>query len=292
MISSMTGYGRAEKNIEDQKVVVELTSVNNRFLEFQIRLPKSLIGLEPKIKKLLSEKLHRGKVNFSLSLEDSQQLNGRMALNTDLADMYFRIFSDLKKRLNLGGEITMEHFIGLSDLITAQNDDVDLDKIWADIMPVCQDALDNFCQMRKAEGKNLHVDFVERVKLIKDNVAQIKVRAANNVEQYRDKLNQRIDEALGDYPVDDQRIAMEVALMAEKMDITEEIIRLGSHLDSFSETLSRTGSIGKRLNFILQEMHREANTIASKSADYETSELVINIKDELEKLREQAMNIE
>jgi len=292
MISSMTGYGRAEKNIEDQKVVVELTSVNSRFLEFQIRLPRSLIGLEPKIKKLLSQKLHRGKINFSLSFEDNQQLDGRLALNTEIADMYYKIYGELKERLNLGGEITMENFIGLSDLITAQADEIDLDETWGNIESVCRDALNNFCQMRMAEGKNLHSDFIERLKLIEGNISVIKSRAGQNADLYRDKLNTRINDLLGDYPVDNQRIALEVALTDEKMDITEEIIRLGSHLDNFSETLARDGSIGKRLNFILQEMHREVNTIASKSADYDTSELVINIKDELEKLREQAMNIE
>ncbi len=292
MISSMTGYGRAEKNINDQKAVVEITSVNNRFLEMQIRLPRTLIELESRIKKLLSVKLHRGKINFSLTFEDNMQPGNRLSLNTEVAEMYYQVYSDLKKHLNLSGDIGMDHFIGLPDLITAESNEIDLDKIWSGIEPICQEALDNHCRMRLAEGENLYADFLTRLKLLSDYVNQIKALAGNNINQYREKLDHRVKEIMGDFPIDQQRIAMEIALMAEKTDITEEITRLESHMGNFIKALDIDDSVGKRLAFILQEMHREANTITSKALDYEISRLVINIKEELEKLREQSMNIE
>ena len=292
MISSMTGYGRAEKIMNDHLAVVELTSVNNRYLEFQIRLPRTLLALEQRIKKLLSGGLHRGKLNFSLSFEDNVQPGSRMILNEEIADMYFKIFTELKQHHQLDGNISLNHFIGLPDLITPQTDELDLENIWIEIEPLCEEALKNLMQMRLDEGKNLFDDFIKRLDLLQSHVVNIKGISSNNVTAYRDKLTKRITEILNDIPVDQQRIAMEAALVAEKMDITEEITRLNSHIDNFRQTLNQGEAIGKRLAFILQEMHREANTISSKAADFEISEHVINIKDELEKLREQSMNIE
>ncbi len=292
MISSMTGYGRAERVLNDHLAVVEITSVNNRYLELQVRLPRTLIGLEQKVKKLLSTKVHRGKLNFSLSFEDNVELGNRMELNTEIADMYFKAYSDLQKRYNLDGNLSIDAFVGLPDLITPQNNDIELENIWQDIEPLCLDALNSLSEMRLEEGANLYQDFMTRLKMFANYIDDITEIAGTNIDTYRDKLDQRIKEIQGDYPVDQQRIATEVAIIAEKIDITEELTRLRSHMDNYENTLSKGGAIGKRLTFILQEMHREANTIASKSSNYNISERVINIKDELEKLREQAMNIE
>lgn len=292
MISSMTGYGRAERVLNNNLAVVEITSVNNRYLEFQIRLPRNLNGLEQKIKKLLSTKTHRGKLNFTLSFEESVQSDNRMKLNTEIADIYFKAYTELKERHNLAGDIGIETFIGLPDLITPQNDDIELDNIWQEIEPLCLDALNSLAEMRLEEGENLHKDFVTRLKKFAGHVESISKIADTNIDPYREKLEQRIKEITGDYPVDHQRIATEIAIIAEKIDITEELTRLRSHIDNFEQTLLKGGAVGKRLTFILQEMHREANTISSKASNYNISELVINIKDELEKLREQSMNIE
>lgn len=292
MISSMTGYGRAERVLNDHLAVIEITSVNNRYLEFQIRLPRNLIGLEQKIKKLLSTKIHRGKLNFSLSFEDNVQPGSRMKLNAEIADMYFKVFKELKERYNIEGNIGMETFIGLPDLITPQANDIELDDVWQDIEPLCLDALVSLAAMRQEEGQNLYKDFITRLKLCSSQVESIAKIAGTNIDPYREKLDLRIKEIMGDYPVDQQRIAMEIAIITEKIDITEELTRLRSHISNFEQTLTKGGAIGKRLTFILQEMHREANTISSKALNYEISELVINIKDELEKLREQTMNIE
>jgi len=292
MIASMTGYGRSEKNFDNYRIVIEISTVNNRFLDFQMRLPRTLVDLEQKIRKLLSSKIRRGKVNFSIVVEDNTQAIGRLSLNTEIADMYFKILNDLNTRYNLSGKIGMEHFINLPDLITTETSDVDLEKIWSDIEPSCIKALEGLYQMRISEGENLYNDFIERLKLLSKTIIKIKNLSGNNASVYRDKLEKRIQDILNDYPVDKQRIALEAALVAEKMDITEEITRLESHVDNFDQSLKQNDAVGKRLTFILQEMHREANTIASKAADYQVTSLVIDIKDELEKLREQVLNIE
>ncbi len=292
MIASMTGYGHAEKTFDNYRVMVEISTVNNRFLDFQIRLPRTLVDLEQKIRNLLSSKIQRGKVNFSMTVDDNTQAIGRLSLNAEIADMYYKILNDLNTRCNLSSKIGLEHFINLPDLITTETSDVDLEQIWSDIEPSCIEALESLYQMRISEGENLYNDFVERLKLLSKAVAEIKHRAGSNVSVYREKLELRIQDILNDYPVDKQRIALEAALAAEKMDITEEVIRLESHVENFEQTLKQDGAVGKRLTFILQEMLREANTIASKASDYQITSLVIDIKDELEKLREQLLNIE
>lgn len=292
MIASMTGYGRAEQVFDDYRVIVEISTVNNRFLDFQIRIPRTLSEIEQNIKRLLSTRLHRGKVNFSLVIEDSIQASGRLVLNTETADMYQKILNDIKTRFSIDDKINLEHFVNLPDLIKAETSEINQQKIWQDVEPVCINALDELCRMRLAEGKNLQADFEKRIKLLSENVSQIKNHSGNNIEMYRDKLQQRVQELLTDFPVDNQRIAMEASLAAEKMDITEETVRFESHIDSFKNAIEHEGAVGKRLTFILQEMHREANTMSSKASDYQISSLVINIKDDLEKLREQALNIE
>jgi uncharacterized protein (TIGR00255 family) len=292
MITSMTGFGRAEATIGDRRIAAELSAVNNRFLEFQIRLPRSLIELEPKIKKLLSTKLHRGKINFSLSLDANQDITERLALDKQNADMYFRILNDIKARFNLQGDIRLEHFVNLPELISTESAPVDLNKLWAEIEPVCLSALESLYQARLAEGQYLLADLKNRLHSIAGMVHKIRLRSEANVDLYRNKLNSKIKELLADVAVDQQRLALEVALMAEKMDITEELIRLESHLQGFDHALQFDEPAGKRLTFILQEMHREANTIAAKSADHEISADVIEIKSELEKIREQVLNIE
>jgi len=292
MIVSMTGFGRAEKSSDERKISVEISSVNNRFLEFQMRLPKNLAELESRIKKLLSSGLSRGKIYFSLTMESGLPEEGRLALDRAKADLYYSLLCELKKRHKLGGEITLDHFIVLPDLITAQIAEVDLEKTWEIVEPVCQMALSSLNDMRRAEGQSLKADFEKRLGLIEALVSQIKGRFQDNYRVYYEKLKKRISELLAETPLDEQRLATEVALLADRLDITEETIRLEVHLESFRDALGRDEAIGKRLTFILQELHRETNTIGAKSADSGISSLVIGIKEEIEKLREQAQNIE
>lgn len=288
----MTGFGRAEKTENDIKLVVEISSVNNRFLEFQIRLPKNLAELEPRVKRLLSAKLSRGKIYLALTYDNSVSEEGKLSLDIEKADLYHSLLKDLKARYNLGGEITLDHFVFLPDLITAQSSQLDLDKTWAMIEPVCEQAIDNLCKMRNEEGDSLRADFENRLNLIEGLLKQIKERFTVNYASNYEKFKKRIQDLLAETPVDEQRLATEIALLADKLDITEETIRLESHIQGFRQALDLKEAIGKKLTFILQEMHRETNTIGSKSADYNISVLVISIKEELEKLREQSQNIE
>jgi uncharacterized protein (TIGR00255 family) len=292
MISSMTGYGRADLTQDDIKLVVETSSVNNRFLEFQIRLPKNLAELEPRIKRLISAKLSRGKIYFSLTFDNDGPDNGRLTLDHDKADMYHFLLKELKARYNLEGEITLDHFVFLPDLIAAQTPRVDLDKIWAIIEPACIQAIDNLGRMRMTEGESLQMDLEQRLNFLVDYISQIKTRFAENYVNYYQKLKKRIGELLAETAADEQRLATEIAILADRLDITEETTRLEAHIQGFRETLKQNDAVGKRLTFILQEMHRETNTIGAKSADYGISALVISIKEELEKLREQTQNIE
>ncbi|NLI15163.1 MAG: YicC family protein [candidate division Zixibacteria bacterium] len=292
MISSMTGFGRAEKTENDIKLTVEVSSVNNRFLEFQIRLPKNLAELEPRIKRLLSARLNRGKIYLNLTYDNDNSGDGPLRLDMKKADFYYSFLKDLKTRYNLGGEITLDQFVNLPDLITVQTNQPDLDKTWEIIEPVCQQAIDNLCKMRQEEGDSLRVDFENRLNLIEKLLERIEERFTANYISYHEKFKKRIQELLAETPLDEQRLATEIALLADKLDITEETIRLKSHIQGFRQALDLEEAIGKKLTFILQEMHRETNTIGSKSADYDISALVINIKEELEKLREQSQNIE
>jgi uncharacterized protein (TIGR00255 family) len=292
MISSMTGYGRAEKSEDDVKLVVEISSVNNRFLEFQIRLPKNLAELEPRLKRLLSAKLSRGKIYLALTYDNSVSEEGRLALDVEKADMYHTLLKDLKARYNLGGDITLDQFVFLPDLITAQANQHDLDKTWALIEPVCEQAINNLCKMRQDEGDSMRADFENRLNLLDNLLKQIKERFSINYAASYEKFKKRVQDLLADTPIDEQRMATEIALLADRLDITEETIRLESHIQGFRQALDLNEAMGKKLTFILQEMHRETNTIGSKSADYNISSFVISIKEELEKLREQSQNIE
>jgi uncharacterized protein (TIGR00255 family) len=291
MAASMTGYGRAE--IEDGKLKfsVEINTVNNRFLEYQMRLPKTLGQLENEIKLVLATKFNRGKVMVTVNWEQEQS-DGAIVLDKDRADAYFRIYQLLKDRFSLKGDLSMHDFATLPDLIKIEKDNDDLEKIWNILKKAIEKAADATCAMRATEGANLVRDMLARVVGIRKITDEIEALSGQNVTAYQDRLKTRIGELLQATEVDEERIAVEVALWADKSDITEECVRLKSHLEQFDGSLSENGQVGKRLNFILQELNRETNTIGDKSAFYEISRRVIFIKEEIERLREQVQNIE
>ncbi len=291
MAQSMTGYGRAEADKGKYKFTIEINTVNNRYLDYQIRLPKSLMQLENDIKNLLNLRFSRGKVMVAVSWEQ-EQAGTAILLDEDRAEAYYRIYELLKKKFSLGGDLSLRDFASLPDLIKIEKNEEDISEIWKILEPALIKAADSTVLMRQTEANNLIKDMISRIDLIRKVTGEIEVLAAENVKLYQTRLQGRIKELLGDSPVDEQRIAIEVALLAEKSDVTEECIRLRSHLDQLEASFSETDSIGKRLNFILQELNREANTTGSKSAFYEISKRVILIKEEIERLREQVQNIE
>jgi uncharacterized protein (TIGR00255 family) len=292
MISSMTGYGRAELVREDLKASVEISSVNNRFCEIQFRLPKFLSSLESKLKETILSTITRGKISYTLNWEESLPIATYAKLNQEAADVYKNIMTQLKEKYDLSGDITVEHFLSLPDLIKVEKEEYDVDKAWEVVRGVTLTALEEFNSMRKSEGARLASDLKQRVDNLGETISEIEELTPLNVNNYRKKLTARISELLADVMVDMQRIEQEVALMAEKCDVTEECVRFKSHNEQFLSALEEGGPVGKRLTFLLQEMNREANTIGAKASDARISQKVIFLKEEIEKIREQVQNIE
>jgi uncharacterized protein (TIGR00255 family) len=292
MIASMTGYGTAELIREDLKATVEISSVNNRFCEIQFRLPKNLSPLEPKLKELILHRITRGKVSFSLNWEEAAPAASFVKLNQEAADVYFNIMQELKKRYGLAGDLRLDQFFNLPDLVKVEKEEPDLDKAWEIAAGITQKALEEFNGMRRAEGEKLAHDMIQRISKLNQTIDQIEKLAPLSIETYRKKLAGKIKELVSDSPVDQHRLELEVALMAEKCDVTEECVRFKSHNQQFLAAFQEDGPVGKRLTFLLQEMNREANTIGSKAADTEIARKVIYLKEEIEKLREQSQNVE
>ncbi|MGB2696858.1 MAG: YicC/YloC family endoribonuclease [Candidatus Zixiibacteriota bacterium] len=292
MIASMTGFGKAELLRDDVKAAVEMFSVNNRFCEIQFRLPKFLTSLEPQIKEMILKTISRGKINYTLSWEENLPVSSYVKLNHEAADVYYNLFKELKEKYGLSGEIEIDNFVNLPDLMKVDRDEYDLEKAWEIVKEVTQIALNEFNQMRKNEGRRLAQDLKSRISKLDGTVGEIEKLSALNVQEYRKRLKNKISEVLQGQELDELRLAQEVAFMAERCDVTEECIRLRSHNQQFLSALEEGASVGKRLTFLLQEMNRETNTIGAKASHTDISKKVIFLKEETEKLREQVQNIE
>ncbi len=292
MVASMTGYGRAELVEQNIRATVEISSVNNRFCDIQFRLPKNLSPLESKVKEVILSTITRGKISFTLNWEETSPVASYVKLNQEAADVYFNIMTQLKQRLGLSGDIRMDHFLNLPDLIKVEKEEPDMNEAWEIVSRITLKALEEFNRMRKAEGTRLAQDLSERITKLEKSITEIERQAPKSIENYRKKLKGRVKELLDNVAVDEHRIELEVALMAEKCDVTEECVRFKSHNLQFLSALKEDAPVGKRLTFLLQEMNREANTIGAKAADAEISQKVIFLKEEIEKLREQVQNIE
>jgi len=298
MIASMTGYGRAEAAIHRKKVVIEVTSVNNRYFELSLRLPKLFAEFENEVREAVGKLVSRGKLTMTAVIDDNSVTPQTLKLNEDVAVLYHKMFRDLKKKFRLSGDVTVSSFVGLPDLFTvttaAAVTPADVRKLIAGV----RKAIGNLNQMRQKEGEALAKDMTHRVRLIESALADVERFQPQALERYRNRLAQLIDDILpeGQKLADAEerklRLDMEIALVADKSDVTEECVRLRSHCEAFVAAVKAPGDTGKRLNFILQEMNREANTIGSKSIVYEISEKGIKIREEIEKLREQVQNIE
>ncbi len=292
MAASMTGYGRADLIQENVKAAVEISSVNNRFCEIQFRLPKNLSPLESKLKEIILSTISRGKISFNLTWEETSPVASYVKLNEEAADVYFNIMKQLQERYALSGDVRLDQFFNLPDLVKVEKEEPDLEKAWEIISKMTRQALEEFDRMRRAEGQRLAQDMMERVSKLDQTIPEIEELTPRGVETYRKKLQSRIKELLDNSTGDEHRLELEVALMAEKSDVTEECVRFKSHNQQFLSALKEDAPVGKRLTFLLQEMNREANTIGAKAADSEISRKVIFLKEEIEKLREQVQNIE
>ena len=292
MIRSMSGFGRGEAKSCYGKILIEIKSLNHRYFEFSPRLPNHLSVLENKIKKYVHQEVSRGKVNFYLQYEKTKSFNSGLNINKEAALNYYRLLTRLKKHLKLDDDIRLDQIISSPDVIIHEKSLEDIDKLWLLIKRALTSALKALIIMRKSEGKSLKCDLVKRLGLIEKALSKIKEQSGTVINKYRAKLKARIKELSGDPDMVNKRIASEIAIFAERSDITEELVRMKAHLSAFRKRLSSGKEAGRTMDFIIQEMSREINTISAKAGSYNISKQAILVKNELEKIREQAQNIE
>lgn len=293
MVKSMTGFGRAEKQNGKYQCKAEIRSVNNRFIEINARLPKSFIELEQPLKKLIKDHCARGSFDLTLSLEQNGEETADLVLkaNLPLARQYAQAFGEIRDALGLSSELDINTLAGLRDLVKVEPFTLDPASGELAIQTVTE-ALAGLQQMRTEEGGNLHTDISSRIDDIEQLALEIRNRQGAVTQEYQNRLRERVRVLTEGIDLDPARLAQEVALLADRADVTEEIIRLGSHLKQFRSLMSQEGPVGRKLEFITQEINREVNTIGSKTVDATVSSAVIDIKSDLEKIREQLQNIE
>ncbi|MHB8927012.1 MAG: YicC/YloC family endoribonuclease [Bacillota bacterium] len=292
MIRSMTGYGRGQLSNGQRKAMVEVRSVNHRFSEVVIRMPKELSPLEERIRNLVQARVSRGRVDVLVSRDDFRGKRRKVEVDRDLAASYFEGLKELQQTLGLRAQARLELIARLPDVFTLAEVPEDLEELWHGLAGAVERALDEMLAMREREGGRLGDDLLERLKVIEASTAAIEARAPQVVEEYRRRLTDRVKEILPGVAVDEGRLTTEIVLFAERSNVTEELVRLRSHLAQMREGLGQSEAVGRRLDFLLQEMNREINTIGSKAADGEIAKVVIDVKSELEKIREQVQNIE
>jgi uncharacterized protein (TIGR00255 family) len=294
MIRSMTGYGKAEAVLAGKKFLIEMKSVNHRFLEISLRMPGMLLPLESEIKKKIGERFSRGRIEVTIRVDGNgiSENENRFTLNLPLARNYYALLNQLKEEFHLSDEITMSMMAGFRDAFVSAESVSDPTSWWEGISSILDEAIRLLAEMRIKEGESLNRDLSSRLDMIARFLDQITDRAPRVVLEYQRRLTDRIRELTSGVLVDETRLLQEVAIMAEKSDITEEIIRFRSHIEQFTELLMGNDAAGRKIDFLIQEMGREINTIGSKSGDVEISRNVIDIKSELAKLREQVQNLE
>ena len=293
MIKSMTAYGRAEYQQADNSFVAEIRSLNNRYRDIMLRIPKSFQALEKELKSIISSKIKRGRLEVSIQIENGgEDIHYNLELNVPLVKSYLKIFNQLGQEFGLDQEVKLDSFCQMKDVILLKPEEVEVDKLRPGFQEVLRLALDSLEVMRANEGQAIAADFQERLDLLEHYVGEVARRAPDLVEQYRKRLKDNLDRMLEDVTVDESRLAQEVAFLAERSDITEEVVRLRSHLAQFREYLDLEDVLGRRLEFLIQEMNREVNTLSTKSSDFLISKVAVEMKAELEKLREQVQNVE
>jgi len=288
----MTGYGRAETVQEGRNIIVEAKSVNHRFLEILLRTPSALFPLEMEFKKKISERFKRGRIEVSIRLEGEGADVSKVNLNLEIARDYFNVLNRLKAEFDLESPVTLKTLAGFRDIFSPPAETQLSPDFLNQVEKTFLESLTKLGNMRQDEGLALFQDMDMRLKAINGILEAIKLRAPQVVVEYQHRLSERIKELTAGYELEESRLVQEVAIMAERSDITEEIVRMHSHISQFEEFLLSEGTEGRKIDFLLQEMNREINTIGSKVSDVEITRQVIEVKSELSKLREQAQNIE
>lgn len=292
MIKSMTGFGRCEIAEADRKITVEMKSVNHRYLDVTIKMPKKLNFFEAAIRTELKNYMQRGKVDLFITYEDFTESNVCVKYNKELAAEYMQYFDRMAEDFSLDNDIRVSTLARFPEILTMEEQTVDEEQLWQLLDKALKGAAENFVETRIREGENLRNDLIAKLEGMLAHVDFITERSPEIIEEYKEKLTKKVEELLSDKQVDESRLLMEVTIFADKVCVDEELVRLRSHITATRDALLAGGSIGRKLDFIAQEMNREANTILSKSSDLEISNRAIELKTEIEKVREQIQNIE
>ena len=292
MVKSMTGYGRAEETVNGCTITVELRSVNNRYLDCNVRIPRLYLFAEDAIKSRVQNTISRGKVDVFVTLDNAGAEKVQVSVNKSVADGYYAALTKLAEEYPLSNDISVSLLSRVPDVLLAEKAEEDVEQMAKDICAVLDRALADFDQMRTREGERLRDDILSRAETIEAKVALVEERSPQTVSEYRARLEAKMSEVLANTQLDPARILTEAAIFADKIAVDEETVRLRSHIGQLREMLAKGGATGRKLDFLIQEFNREANTIGSKCSDIEIARHVVDIKAEIEKIREQVQNIE
>ncbi len=290
MIKSMTGFGRCLQTVNGKTIVVEIKSVNHRYFEFSSRVPRSCGFLDERLKSFIQGKVSRGKVDVGVSIQYDTVCDEKIEVNTDIANGYISALRNAE--LELEDDLTLSKIMKLPDVFVVKKVEEDEEAVWKDVKATVESALERFVTMRENEGEKMREDILSRLDYISSLVEKIEQKSPETTEKYRKKLFDKISEILKDTNIDEQRILTEAAIFSEKTAVDEETVRLRSHIKQCREMLSLDEAVGRKLDFLIQEFNREANTIGSKCQDIEITKIVVDLKSEIEKIREQIQNIE
>jgi len=292
MIKSMTGFGRAEASDENRKITIEIKAVNHRYLDVNMKMPKKLSIFESSIRTVLKEYVERGKVDIFITYEDFTDMNYSVKYNREVAKAYVDFINEIAEEFSLDNDLKATTLSRYPEVLSLEEQEIDESELWAYVEKALRSALEMFVAARVKEGENLKNDIILKLGNMLENVGFIEERAPQIIKEYHDRLTNKVAEYLSDSTIDESRILTEVTLFTDKICVDEEIVRLKSHIQSTKDALNAGGSLGRKLDFIAQEMNREANTILSKANDLKTSNQAIELKTDIEKVREQIQNIE
>ena len=292
MILSMTGFGRGTAVLNGREITVELRSVNSRYFEYSSRIPRSCSYMDSRLKKQLNERVTRGKVELSMTIQNVEAADAEVTVNMELARSYQKALRNLSEKLCIKNDVTVSTLTRFPDVLATRHADVDEEQLWADVSAVTAQALDNFIAMRAAEGAKMKADVESRLCFLEERVGRVETLSAGRVEAYTNRLYEKLKTILEDRSIDDARVLTEAAIFGDKTAVDEETVRLRSHIAQYRSILELDEPVGRKLDFLTQELNRETNTIGSKCQDLDITRTVVDMKAEIEKIREQIQNLE
>lgn len=292
MVNSMTGFGRSSAVLNGREITVEVRSVNHRYLEMSVRSPRMCSYMEDKIKARVQSRISRGKTDVGITINTADGGDVRIELNMNAARSYAEAIAKISAELGVNGDVSAATIARFPDVFTVEREIPDEEQLWADVCSVLDGALESYCEMRAAEGERLRADLLDKLANIEKDVEIVEKQSADRLARFREKLFSRMKAVLEDTQIDENRILLEAAIYADKAAVDEETVRLRSHIGQFRDILAQNEPVGRKLDFLIQEINRETNTIGSKANDLDITAVVVDLKSEIEKIREQVQNIE